>query len=212
MTGTYEQAGLGEPNSTAGPKWLAQFKGMNEKLNSSNLLEDTGLTSPNNSAYRTIFQAQQGLTPGTGGGTYILGAAAKDPVASGANISGAGFFPFPVFYLVKADYEVANKTQKLRIRAQMSINATKPTQSFNIGLYPLTVAGGAAELKFTLGTAVSGSAVGFGEPEASTVNLKEGSDFSAPANGLFCLGTTVSTNLTTNSVAFISAQLQTRSV
>ena len=43
MAGTYEQAALGEPNSTAGPKWLAQFKGMNEKLNSSNLLEASGI-------------------------------------------------------------------------------------------------------------------------------------------------------------------------
>lgn len=43
MAGTYEQAALGEPNSTAGPKWLKQFKGMNEALNSSNLLDASGI-------------------------------------------------------------------------------------------------------------------------------------------------------------------------
>jgi hypothetical protein len=43
MAGSYEQAKVGDPNSAAGPKWVAQFLGMNEKLNSSNQLEATGI-------------------------------------------------------------------------------------------------------------------------------------------------------------------------
>lgn len=43
MAGTYEQSSLGEPNSTAGPKWLAQFKGMNDVLNSENDLTAEGI-------------------------------------------------------------------------------------------------------------------------------------------------------------------------
>lgn len=47
MAGTYQQAALGEPNATAGPKWLAQFKGMNEVLNSENALTTEGLAKGN---------------------------------------------------------------------------------------------------------------------------------------------------------------------
>lgn len=36
MAGTYEQAKVGDPNSSAGPKWVAQFLGQNEALDTSN--------------------------------------------------------------------------------------------------------------------------------------------------------------------------------
>lgn len=211
MAGTYEQATLGEPNATAGPKWLKQFKGMNEVLNSSNLLEDTGLASPNNGAYRTLFSASQIFTNATAGGTYILGSEKGLPKASASNISGA--LPLPMFYFAKADYEVANKTQKLRLRAQFSPNSIGPVSSLTPGLYPVTVAGPKEELKFTLGTVVTGSnTASVGEPAASTVTSKETSDFTIPSNGLYCLGLFLSTNITEGSVMQVSAQLQTRSV
>lgn len=45
MAGTYEQAIAGELNATGDPKILAQLKGMNEKLNSENLIPNSALAS-----------------------------------------------------------------------------------------------------------------------------------------------------------------------
>jgi len=41
MAGTYEQAKVGDTNASAGPKWVAQFLGMNELLNAENKLGNT---------------------------------------------------------------------------------------------------------------------------------------------------------------------------
>lgn len=213
MAGTYELAKVGDTNASAGPKWVAQFEGMNNKLNSSNLLEDSGLASPNNSCYRTLLSVTSILSNALVASTYLLGSyAAGNPSASGANLL-TGTVPWGLFYMAKADCEVAGKTQKLRLRSQFSTNATKPTQTFTPGLYPITVAGGANELKLTLGTVVTGSNAGSAaEPTASTVTSKETSDFTIPADGLYCLGLVTSGTLTANSTLAISAQLQTRSV
>src|SRR5215216_5153781 len=70
MAGTYEQAKVGDPNSSAGPKWVAQFLGMNEKLNSSNLLEDTGIASPNNLVFRTLLAAGGFVSREAAAGTH----------------------------------------------------------------------------------------------------------------------------------------------
>lgn len=118
----------------------------------------------------------------------------------------------PFFYFAKADYEVANKTQKLRLRAQVAANATKPALKFTYGLYPVTVAGGADQATMTLGTVVSGSTLEFNEPTASTVTSKETADFTIPADGAYMLGVVTSATLTNNSFVICSGQLQTRSV
>lgn len=207
--GIYEQAALGEPNATAGPKWLKQFKEMNEKLNSSNKLEDSGLASPNNGTYRTIFQASGGIIDKIVTNRFVLGTGAEVPIASGST---AGLNPVPFFWFAKADYEVAGKTQKLRLRAQIGTNGTKPTLEFTVGLYPLTVSGGAGEFKPLTGTVVSGSAVTFNEPAASTITSEVSADFTIPADGAYALGFETSKITTEKSYQKINAQLQTRSV
>lgn len=210
MAGTYEIPTEGSPNSTEDPKVKTMLKGLNEKLNSSNLLEDSGLASPSNSVYRVLFASAAQFKSESAAGTYGISPGSGTPLTSGTSVEGGPTIPF--FQFAKADYEVANKTQKLRIRAQVAANATKPLIKFTFGLYPITVAGAAKQLAVTLGTVVSGSTLEFNEPAASTVTSKETSDFTIPSDGAYLLGVVTSGTLTANSAAFVSAQLQTRNV
>jgi hypothetical protein len=211
MAGTYEQASVGEPNSTAGPKWVAQFKGTNEKLDKSNLLEDTGLASPNNSAYKPLLSVQQHMREDLKAGTYIMcGIQSVNPVISGNGISGVNV---PYFYFDDADYAVAGKTQQLRLRAQIAVNTTLPALTFKVGLYPITVAGGIDDLTMTLGTVVSNSVVELIEPSPSTITSKaNAASFKIPSDGAYALGVVTTAALTNLSAVLLSAQLQTQSV
>lgn len=47
MAGTYEQAKVGDTNASAGPKWVAQFLGQNEALDSSNKTPSSALSLGN---------------------------------------------------------------------------------------------------------------------------------------------------------------------
>lgn len=217
--GSYEIPTEGSANSTEDPKIKTILKGYNESLGAGNKLEgsnivsatvtDTQLASPNNAAYRELFEAQQIVKTEAAAATYFLANGILQ-LANSANAAAANAIPYFVF--AKADYEVAGKTQKLRLRAQVAANATKPTIKFTAGLYPITVAGGANELKITLGTVVSGSTIEFNEPAASTVTSKETSDFTIPADGAYALGVVTSGTLTASAAVLASAQLQTRSV
>lgn len=155
---------------------------------------------------------------GLGSGTYILidpksggflAFANGNPVVSSAVIQGP---PPPLFYLDDADFSISNKTQKLRVRAQVLTNATAPARTFTVGLYPVTCAGAADELTFTLGTVVPGSAVAIASPSASSVTQGNSGDFTIPSDGAFALGVTTSGAPATSSVQLIYGYLQTRHV
>ena len=205
MAGTLEIPAEGSPNSTEDPKVKAAIKRFNELLNSENKVEDGGLASPNNSAYRTLLTSSAVLVGGEGGGTFALDGG--DGFKSAASIT----LGFPALFFKSSDYEVAGKTQKLRLRAQVGANATKPEVKFTFGLYPLTVAGAENELKFTLGTVVSGSTVEL-TGTASTIVEGNSGDLTIPAEGTYALGVVLSGAIVTKSRVGLFAQLQTRSV
>lgn len=166
------------------------------------------MASSNNSTYRTFLAASQGLGNGIAAGTYFL-SGSSTPLVSGVDV---GSTAVPLLTFAKSEYEVGGKTQKLQIRALFAQNSTKPAITFTLGLYPVTVAGGANELKLTLGTVVSGSKVEVKEPSASTVVLGLGSNFTIPEDGNYALGVVTSGTLTANARLLISAQLTWRSV
>lgn len=218
MAGTLSNPSVGELNSTGDPKIVALVKLFNELLNGENKLPgsslaaaaaiaDTQLASPNNSAYRTILAVPQALSNDLEAGTYLMGNYSGTPVKSGAS---AG--TIPGFYFDDADYAVAGKTLKMRLRAQIATNATKPTLKFTVGLYPVTVAGAADQIVFTLGAVVPGSTVEFNEPAASTITPKEAADFTVPADGAYVMGVVTSGALTNNNLSLLNAQLQVRNV
>jgi len=213
MAGTLEIPSIGEKNTTADPKLKTGLETFNNLLDSSNKVTDTGLASPNNSAYRSLLTAQSIFRSEQAAGTYAIGIGnSGNNVASGVNLIVGSVGGIPSIYFSSSDLEVAGKTQKLRIRAQAAVNATKPTIKFTVGLYPITVAGGVNELKITLGTVVSGSIVEINEPAASTVTQVVNSDFTIPVNGAYVLGVVTSGTLTAGSTLELAAQLQTRSV
>lgn len=212
MAGTYSIPEEGSPNSSQDPMIKTFMKSWNEKLNSENDLEDSGIASPNNSAYRPVFESRQIFSNEAGGvaGPFTMGGTSS-PVETEANLVAATPRSAAFFYFAKADYEVAGKTQKLRLRAQAAVNATKPTIKFTIALVSLTVAGGANELKLIHGGVV-GSSVEFNEPTASTISQVAGSDLTIPSDGIYALRVITSAKLNANSAVLLSAQLQTRSV
>lgn len=187
---------------------------------------DAKLASPNNSVYRTLLFASAPLTQGIAAATRLLVGTGTQyaagsmssvnvPPLSGGNLldttssysGGQGFI-----YFDDADYTVGSLTQKLRVRAQVNTNATQPTITFTIGLYPVTFAGGTNLLTATLGTVVSGSTVAIASPAASSTTQGNSGDFTIPSDGQYVLGVVTSGAVTTNNASLVTAQLQTRSV
>ncbi len=216
MTGTIsiEVPTVGNPNSSEDPKVRSSLITLRDEVNalldSGNKVPDTSLTSPNNSAYRTIFYTNGGFGQLLGAGTYTL-CPTNTPLKNETEFEGVTFIPY--FYFDNADWEVAGKTLKMRLRAQVTTNATKPALKFTAGVYPISsVAGAANKSKYTLGSVVSGSTIEFNEPAASTITPKETADFTIPADGLYVVGCVTSAETTANSRTTIAGQVQVRNV
>lgn len=196
----------------------------NDNIKASAGIVDSKLASPNNSVYRTLLAVAVpvGDNAGVGAGTYQFNAKWNSTTphvgplqsAEGQSFASAVISPLftPYIYFDDADYTVASKTQKLRVRAQIACNATAPAITFTVGLYPVTVAGGADTLTFTLGTVVAGSTVAFASPSASTIAQSNSGDLTIPSDGAYAFGFVTSGVPAANSASLISAQLQTRNV
>lgn len=171
---------------------------------------DTDLTSPNNSVYRTISQASfimhdlQGASTGypfQGG----LAAFGTNQTATEAVV--------PILYLDDADYTVASKTTRLRVRAQCLVNDFGAGITVTWGLYPITAVGSGGlgdQIRLTNGTVITGSTVAFAAPVANSLGQGNSGDFAFPADGHYVLGAVLSGAPTVNSKAYLSAQLQLR--
>jgi hypothetical protein len=157
-------------------------------------------------AYRNILTVNSTLGLDQAAGTYSL----RDAdllVATGINI---GTAPPAGVYIDDADFAISGRTIRLRLRVQFASNATAPGINFTFGLYPVSVAGIADTVAYTLGTVVSGSTVTLNTPSASTVTSGVGSDFAVPTDGLYVLGVVTSGTQANNNAAGIHAQLQRR--
>lgn len=167
-------------------------------------------------AYRTVLHASGLLIAGAVASTYGIGGrtASGDPNTSGSAFTAQNAsLAFPLIYLDDADYTIAGRTTKLRLRAQVSANATAPgTITLTFGLYPLTVAGAAGVLTHTLGTVVSGSTAAATNPSASTITSVVGSDFNVPADGAYGLAVVTSATVPANGLLGVNAHLQLRHV
>lgn len=195
----------------------------NTNLKASAGIADTKLASPSNAVYRPILSANGALSLDMSANTFFLGTWVQT-TGNMQRLQGEGLVLTYAFgasaesmlpdttYLDAADYTVAGKTTKLRVRAQVNPNATKPAIKFTFGLYPLTITGIADALQGTLGTVISGSTVAINEPAASTLVQGNSGDFEVPATGTYMLGVVTSGTLTNNSAVFCSAQLQMRHV
>lgn len=172
---------------------------------------DAKLASPNNSVYKTLLIARSVAAADVAAGTYALGEEGG-ALSDSTPISLVPAAPFATVYLDDADFTVASKTTKLRVRGIVRTNGTVPAITFTFGLYPVTWSGGADALVATLGTVVASSTAAIASPSANSATTAVSSDVNVPSDGDYCLGVVTSATLTNNSACLLSAQLQTRNV
>lgn len=190
------------------------FNEVKTHVNSSGWATDGHLESPNNSAYKTILVQGGQIAGGATAGTYILGTGGVSrPARSGEDISAVSTYGFTPIHFVNTDFTVAGKTQKLRLRAQIYTNATAwSSVTATFGIHKVRFSGAANTLVATLDPVVSGSTVELANPGASVAFAGESGDFTIPPDFVYCIGVAINATLTTNAVALLSAQLQTRHV
>lgn len=123
---------------------------------------------------------------------------------------GTGITPaagMSILDLAAADYAIAGRTTKLRVRAQHSVGATPPAATLTVGLYPVT---GLAAGAYTFGAVVAGSTVAFVTTAANTLARSNSGDFAIPADGAYLLG--VDLDVAPAAATGLSVQLQLRHV
>lgn len=168
------------------------------------------------STWKTIAEGR-GADNGSGTGTYLLhrdsnnGSDGSLQAAGGAGAQVhdvASYFNFD-------DFDAGTRAVKLRLRAQLAVNAVAPGNTYTFGLYPVTTFGGTSGNKSivtVIGALVAGSNVAFATPGASAAQQSVSAEFTAPANGWYVLGLAVSAPAAANSWVAFLAQLQMRQV
>lgn len=173
------------------------------------------LAASTQAAYRTILSVNGSLPNDAASANYIMyqdGSMVASPASITSGVTGK---PIPALLnLVAADWTVASLTPKLQTRLAIGPNATAPAENFALSLYPVTIAGAADTLTFTLGAAVSGSGTtNMVTPGASAFTTAVTSaDFTLPSNGVYALGLATSGTLANNSAVAVSGQLMVRNV
>lgn len=179
--------------------------------------------------YRSTGSSWVVVSPGEAHATYktpaerrgVLTTTSSSPYVAGQSGSMAALVNQPiadatVIYFDPADYAVAGRTTKCRLRAQLITNSVAPAVTFTVGLYAVTAFGGgsaASPLVNTIGTVIAGSTVVFTTPGASNGGAQGNSgDFTAPSAAFYVIGVAVSGAAAANSSEAISVQLQVRTV
>ena len=163
----------------------------------------------NQANYRTLAQAQGYMIAGQAVGTYWFGM--QDSAASSSG--GSSRYSPVIIPWYTADHPTLNgAVATLRVDAICCVNATAPTATFTVGLYPVTKGAGAAGLSiWSLGSVVSGSTVAFTTPSASSITRAVSSAITIPSDGMYVLGvTTTSATIATSSLVNITAYLEER--
>jgi hypothetical protein len=164
-------------------------------------------------ARTTLFERQGKLPASATNQAYILGAqntAANNyaMLPSTGNVADGAPSDFAPIYFEPTDYALPNRTLSLRIRAAVLSNATSPAATFQFGLYPITNAGGASALAYTLGTLVSGTNLTVANPGASSWAVQSGTAQSGITAGRYVIAVIPSTTVAANSRVKCIAMLQ----
>lgn len=187
-------------------------------------LTDASLASANNSTYKTIYTAASGvgdvltgaptiyflITAVSGGGAVVGSIAATSPRSISTT---SDVFPAPgLFDFDDADYAVAGKTTKMRVRASMVNNGTASTRNWVVGVYPTTYSGAADTFTITAGAVVPGTTATLTAPAASVRTAAVSTDATIPADGTYALGFTVSSGPASGFAGVLTAHVQIRNV
>lgn len=155
-------------------------------------------------SYETLYHANCTAVALATGATYT-------PFLNGgfATVGTASSSPAILCSLDPADHDITGLTTMLRMRVGFDTNATAPTGTWTLGLYPVSsVAGGAGVFDIATVGSVLGSVSSAAGPAASTTFNLVGSDFAFPAAGQYVFGLTTSVNQAASSAVSISFQLQ----
>ena len=157
-----------------------------------------------------LLQASGVIAAGTGAGDYFFTGAGNTLVVNGGGAATA--YPLWMgdagYNSQGQDFQVANKSPYVRLRATLAINATAPTGTVTVGLYALAaLAGGAGAVNYTF-TTPAVTTVAQATPAGSTVYGLTGAQFAMPVTGLgYGLGVNVSGTTAANSMIAVTAQL-----
>lgn len=138
-------------------------------------------------------------TSGASATTYLLGYGLSDQTAVGANIAAAS--NSMIYYFHNPHYTVDGLTTKMMLRATISVAGTAPAQTITVGLYPATISGG----NIVPGTVTSGSTATLTTPGSNAFTSAVSSTFTAPSNGVYIIGYTLSG--TPSAACVLQAQL-----
>jgi hypothetical protein len=168
---------------------------------------DSNLASPNNGAWKTIFQAnfRTGSTE-SAGTLYVPIAGSGQLIASGTTTTGG----VPMLVFNPSHYSVAGKTLQLRLLIGCLVNNVAPaiTITANLRVISSTVgSGGSGAINYTVGSAVSGSDVAFVSP-AANASVQNSAIFTPPVAGNYALGAIVSGAPAANSGTNLTASIQ----
>lgn len=151
-----------------------------DSVNSSKIVAasvtDGDLASPNNATWKTVHQVQGTIGSALAAGIYV-------PNAQGGSVSSVSTsFGTVSFWLpTSSDYDVANLTAQVRIKAVLATNAIASAVNYQIGLCEVTALAGSvgSNMSATLGAMVAGTIATFTAPAASIVSPRQVSSASA---------------------------------
>jgi hypothetical protein len=166
-------------------------------------ITDAKLASPNNTVWRTLAETPVQISQSTAAGTYwIQGLVAN---MGQPTLSGATGQPYPV-NLDPAEYVVAGKTAKLRLRVTLLVGGA-PAIAPVFGIYTISSLGGTSSVTVTLGATVPGSTATFAglvTPGAGVTAVSGTFDF--PTSGQYLFGVNVPGTTAANS--YVSGRMQ----
>jgi hypothetical protein len=162
-------------------------------------------TTPSPSGqYQSVIEVGGKRWDAQAAGTFVL-------FEGGAGTNGSSGSVYGAFYIDPSDFGLSSAV--LNLRASILTNATAPACNFVFTLNPIgSLAGGAASVAQTSGTAVTGSTCTHTTPASGTGATVESGDFACPTAGFYVIQHTISTNMAANSAAVARAQLFIRSV
>lgn len=163
-------------------------------------------------SYKTILRG--GIALGDTSGTGVNTLFGLGEGGSGWLDTVTGLQPPVGLYWDDADFAVALKTLKLRLRAQAYVNSILTGITFTCGLHSLASLGGVPDaIGFNLtDAAVADSTVAFANPATLTAAQGSSGDFTVPADGHYFFGVKTSAALAADSLIHILMQLQVRAV
>lgn len=152
-----------------------------------------------------------------GGGSVAAGTFVIPQYEAGAILAAGAITCFAprAFYVDLADYAVAGRTTKYRVRAEVVTNTVASGITWTAGLYPVATfagAGGANAIVNSLSAVVAGSTAAIATPGASAGGQNNSGDFTPPAAGWYVLAVVTSGTTAASSQSNIRAALQVRNV